>query len=103
LKVLITGGAGYLGGVLSDSGTAQEECSIYGVSTVTLRDVTERPETFEVGSNFLSGAEPENILRGTEVVTKSENNWTAPRDYLVQNVSDIVVKIILSFWPKEQQ
>ena len=45
--------------VLSDSGTAQEECSIYGVPTVTLRDVTERPETLEAGSNFISGCEPE--------------------------------------------
>lgn len=85
--------------VLSDSGTAQEECSIYGVPTITLRDVTERPETFEAGSNFLSGAEPEAILRGIQTVTESENNWTPPKDYLVQNVSDIVARIVLSYWP----
>jgi UDP-N-acetylglucosamine 2-epimerase (non-hydrolysing) len=40
--------------VLSDSGTVQEECCIFGVPNVTLRDVTERPETVEVGSNMLS-------------------------------------------------
>ena len=85
--------------VLSDSGTAQEECSIYGVPTVTLRDVTERPETLEAGSNFISGAEPEDILRGVEAVTKSENNWMPPKDYLVPNVSDIVARIVLSYWP----
>ena len=34
--------------VLSDSGTVQEECCLFGVPNVTLRDVTERPETVEV-------------------------------------------------------
>ena len=85
--------------VLSDSGTAQEECSIFGVPTVTLRDVTERPETLEAGSNFLSGCEPEDILRGVRTVTESENNWTPPKDYLVPNVSDVVTRIVLSYWP----
>ena len=41
--------------VLSDSGTVQEECCIFGVPTVTMRDVTERPETIECGSNLLAG------------------------------------------------
>ncbi|NCC36737.1 MAG: UDP-N-acetylglucosamine 2-epimerase (non-hydrolyzing), partial [Chloroflexia bacterium] len=41
--------------VLSDSGTVQEECAIFGVPNVTLRDVTERPETVECGSTILSG------------------------------------------------
>ena len=84
--------------VLSDSGTAQEECSIYGVPTVTLRDTTERPETIEAGSNFLSGCEPEAILRGIHTVTNSENNWVAPADYLKANVSDTVVRIVLSYY-----
>lgn len=84
--------------VLSDSGTAQEECSIFGVPTVTLRDVTERPETLEAGSNFISGCEPEAILRGIDTVTKSENNWLPPKDYLTPNVSDIVTRIVLSYW-----
>jgi UDP-N-acetylglucosamine 2-epimerase (non-hydrolysing) len=84
--------------VLSDSGTAQEECAIFGVPTVTLRDVTERPETYEAGSNFLSGCEPEAILRGVATVTQSEINWTPPKDYLKTNVSDTVVRIVLSYW-----
>ncbi len=84
--------------VLSDSGTAQEECSIFDVPTVTLRDVTERPETMEAGSNFISGCEPEDILRGIKTVTESENNWTPPQDYLTKNVSDIVTKIVLSYY-----
>jgi len=83
--------------VLSDSGTAQEECSIFGIPTVTLRDVTERPETMEAGSNFLSGSDPETIIRAVKVVTSADNNWQTPRDYLTKNVSDIVVRIVLSY------
>lgn len=89
--------------VLSDSGTAQEECSIFDVPCVTLRDVTERPETVEAGSNFLSGAEPEAILRGIATATESENNWTAPTDYLKANVSDTVVRIVLSYYRSAPQ
>ncbi len=84
--------------VLSDSGTAPEECSLFGVPVVVLRDTMERPETFEAGSNFVAGCEPEAILRGVEVTTKSENNWTPPKDYLKENVSDTVVRIVLSYW-----
>lgn len=84
--------------VLSDSGTAQEECAIFNVPVVTLRDVTERPETLESGSNFISGCEPEAILRGIKTVVESENNWTAPKDYLTANVSDVVTRIVLSYY-----
>lgn len=84
--------------VLSDSGTAQEECALFGVPTVTLRDVTERPETLDAGSNFISGCEPEDILRGVKTVMGGENNWEVPRDYLKANVSDTVVRIVLGHW-----
>ena len=84
--------------VLSDSGTAPEECSIFGVPIVVLRDAIERPETFEAGSVFVAGCETEAILRGIEVATKSENNWQAPQEYLKTNVSDTVVRIVLSYW-----
>lgn len=87
--------------VLSDSGTAPEECSIFGVPVVVLRDAMERPETFESGSNFVAGCEPEAILRGVEISTKTDNNWTAPVEYLKPNVSDTVIKIVLSYWLKK--
>ncbi len=83
--------------VLTDSGTVQEECSIFGVPVVTLRDSTERPETIEVGSNFISGCEPEAILRGIEVVTNAPGS-RSPQEYQVENVSDTIVKIVLSYW-----
>lgn len=83
--------------VLSDSGTVQEECAILGVPTVTLRDATERPETLECGSNILSGSDIESIALAVEVVLASKNNWVAPREYLVDNVSDTVTKLLCGY------
>jgi len=81
--------------VLSDSGTVQEECCIFKVANVTLRDVTERPETIECGSNMLSGCEPETILRCVRVVLDRRQEWRVPPEYTVEHVSDTVVKIVL--------
>ena len=86
--------------VLTDSGTVQEECCIFKVSNVTLRDVTERPETIDVGSNMLSGVEPESILRCVKMGLGQPRNWSPPPEYLMENVSSTVVKILLGFWLK---
>jgi len=83
--------------VLSDSGTVQEECAIFQVPNVTLRDVTERPETLECGSNILSGADPESILRCVEVVLSHLPSWNPPPEYLVHNVSMTVLKILTGY------
>lgn len=83
--------------VLTDSGTVQEECCIFKVPNVTLRDVTERPETVEVGSNIISGAKPESIVRCAKTVLNQDCNWMPPPEYLVDDVSDTVVKIVLGY------
>ena len=83
--------------VLSDSGTVQEECSIFRVANVTIRDVTERPETIECGSNILSGAAPETIRQCVRIVLSQKPDWTAPPEYLVPNVSSTVAKIVLGY------
>jgi UDP-N-acetylglucosamine 2-epimerase (non-hydrolysing) len=85
--------------VLSDSGTVQEECAIFGVPNVTLRDVTERPETIECGSNILSGSAPESIISCVDTVLQTPPNWTAPPEYLVRNVSEIVKRIVTGYAP----
>jgi UDP-N-acetylglucosamine 2-epimerase (non-hydrolysing) len=81
--------------VLSDSGTVQEECAILGVPNVTIRDVTERPETLECGSNMLSGTEIEMVMTCVKTVLASRGDWTTPKEYLVENVSEIAAKILL--------
>ncbi len=81
--------------VLSDSGTVQEECCILGVPTVTMRDVTERPETIECGSNVLAGVESARILPAIDLAVRSKGKWVPPPEYLVDNVASIVAKIVL--------
>jgi UDP-N-acetylglucosamine 2-epimerase (non-hydrolysing) len=83
--------------VLTDSGTVQEECCIFKIPTVTLRDTTERPETIEAGSNIISGAKVDSILRCVAIVTAKNSDWNPPREYLEKNVSDIVINILLGY------
>jgi UDP-N-acetylglucosamine 2-epimerase (non-hydrolysing) len=81
--------------VLTDSGTVQEECSIFGIPNITVRDVTERPETLEAGSNILSGASASSIVDAVSLAISQPANWTPPHEYLVKNVSQTVSKIVL--------
>lgn len=83
--------------VLTDSGTVQEECAIFRIPNITVRDVTERPETVECGSNVLSGSDPASIVRTTSLALSQTTNWTAPKEYLVENVSQTVSKIVLGY------
>jgi UDP-N-acetylglucosamine 2-epimerase (non-hydrolysing) len=81
--------------VLTDSGTVQEECCLLKVPCVTIRDVTERPETVECGSNILAGVEPEHVLQAVQVATQGGCDWIPPDEYLRTDVSDTVVRIVL--------
>ncbi len=83
--------------VLTDSGTVQEECCIFKVPTVTLRDATERPETIEVGSNMLSGARPDDITSCVKTVLDRPCDWSPPYEYLVSGVGSTVAKIVLGY------
>jgi len=80
--------------VLSDSGTVQEECSIFGIPSITMRDVTERPETIECGSNIISGVDSNNILEQIKIVTSLSQNWKTVPEYLEEEVSNKVIKIL---------
>lgn len=87
--------------VLTDSGTVQEECCIFNIPNVTIRDVTERPETIESGSNILSGADICAIISSVKFITGNPIKFNVPKEYLAENVSNIVTKIILGFqWSK---
>lgn len=83
--------------VLSDSGTVQEECCIFHVPNVTIRDVTERPETLECGSNILSGVDPETILRCVRTIASHKVDWHVPFEYMIDHVSDTVIKILIGY------
>jgi UDP-N-acetylglucosamine 2-epimerase (non-hydrolysing) len=81
--------------VLTDSGTVQEECSIFGIPNVTVRDVTERPETIECGSNILAGGERELIVNAVKLAVAQPASWAPPAEYLNRTVANTVCKILL--------
>lgn len=85
--------------VLSDSGTVQEECCIFQIPNVTLRDVTERPETVEMGSSIISGCEPQSILEAVHMALSINKLWEVPEEYIRKSVSRTVAKIILGVIP----
>lgn len=85
--------------VLSDSGTVQEECAIFGKPQVIVRDSTERPETLESGASLLAGVEPDGIVDCVRTVLASSASFAPPAEYLAENVSEKVVKIILGHLP----
>lgn len=88
--------------VLSDSGTVQEECAIFRVPVITIRDTTERPETIEAGSNIVSSTDPNAIVAAATYLRDASepNAWTPPPEYVVPNVSSKIVRILLSNFGK---
>lgn len=64
--------------IMTDSGGLQEESCILKVPCVTLRNNTERPETVRVGSNIVSGTNPQKILKATVKMLKTKRNWKNP-------------------------
>jgi UDP-N-acetylglucosamine 2-epimerase (non-hydrolysing) len=83
--------------VLSDSGTVQEECCLFRVPNVTIRDVTERPETLECGSNMLAGADPAVIRSAVKAVLSLDRSWSPPPEYVKPEVTSTVLKIVLGY------
>jgi UDP-N-acetylglucosamine 2-epimerase (non-hydrolysing) len=83
--------------VVTDSGTVQEECAILGIRNVTVRDVTERAETLECGSNLLAGGQPDSIVRLARTALQLEPSWIAPEEYRAESVSQTVARILLGY------
>jgi len=87
--------------VLTDSGTVQEECCIFRVPNVTLRDTTERPETVDCGSNILSGSDPEAVVRCVQLALERSPDWEPPEEYLARRVSVTVANIVLGHYQRD--
>ncbi|MDQ0200733.1 non-hydrolyzing UDP-N-acetylglucosamine 2-epimerase [Neobacillus ginsengisoli] len=84
--------------VLSDSGTISEESSILGFRALNIRQAHERPEAMEEASVMMVGLEKERILQGLEVLEIQEiDTLRKISDYSMPNVSDKVLRIILSY------
>lgn len=84
--------------VLSDSGTISEESSILGFRALNIRQAHERPEAMEEASVMLVGLKKERILQGLEILeTQDKSTLRRVVDYSMPNVSDKVLRIILSY------
>lgn len=83
--------------VLSDSGSISEESAILGFPAINLRDTHERPEAMEQAVVMLTGLEPDRVLQALDVLAAQESRPMLPDDYAVPDVSEKVVRIILSY------
>jgi UDP-N-acetyl-L-fucosamine synthase len=86
--------------VISDSGTINEEASILGFNAINLREAHERPEANEEAVTIMTGTNLRNVINAIKYfennpLTNSKKEIIA--SYSKENVSDAIVKIIISF------
>lgn len=87
--------------VLSDSGTISEESAMLGFDAVSIRTSTERPEAIDAGTIVLGGISENEVLTAINTVKSLRRTAevTLPAEYLIENTSERVVRIIQGYTP----
>ena len=101
--------------VLSDSGSLTEDSSLLNFPAIAIRQMHERPEGVDVGTLIMSGLKTERVLQAINIVTeqyaqRKHRIFSVVPDYEVNNVSQKVLRIIISYidyvnrivWNKQQ-
>ncbi|HHV12843.1 MAG TPA: UDP-N-acetylglucosamine 2-epimerase (non-hydrolyzing) [Clostridiales bacterium] len=84
--------------VLSDSGTVSEEAAILGLRAINLREAHERMEAMEEAIVMMTGAGKDRVLQALSLLEEQEEGTLrGVSDYGMPNVSEKVVRIILSY------
>ncbi|WP_241301522.1 non-hydrolyzing UDP-N-acetylglucosamine 2-epimerase [Burkholderia stabilis] len=87
--------------VLSDSGTITEESALLNFPAVTIRNSHERPEGMDQGTLVMCGLQADYVLDAVGIVTaqwaEAGDTYRPPADYVAENVSQKILRIVLSY------
>ena len=86
--------------VFSDSGTINEEADLLNFKAINIRENHERHEAMTKGTTIMSGLEVDDLIKCTEYLLNEKNffkNYDRVKDYKVNNVSQNISRIIISY------
>lgn len=82
--------------IITDSGTVPEEASLFMIPCMIIRNTIERQELIENGLVNLCGTTKQSIMNVFNSLITDDKKGILPNDYIKSNVSETVIKILMS-------